>query len=63
MKDLDVPKIYLNNEINFLKFVVKPLWVTMTSWLQPNLNYAGENVDENILMFAERLENLPNEEE
>lgn len=56
MKDLDIPKIYYNNEINFMKFVVKPLWESLDIWLKPNLSVYLQNIGLNITEMQIKLE-------
>ncbi|CAG9313389.1 unnamed protein product [Blepharisma stoltei] len=57
MKDLDKPKVYYSNEINFMKFVVKPLWECLNLWLKPNLGNFLQNIEKNIEEMQARLEN------
>ncbi|CAG9323156.1 unnamed protein product [Blepharisma stoltei] len=57
MKDLDKPKVYYSNEINFMKFVVRPLWECLDLWLKPNLSNYLQNMNKNIEEMQARLEN------
>lgn len=56
MKDLDKPRVYYNNEIGFLNFVVKPLWECMGMILSPYTNMLIDKLNDNIETMKKKLE-------
>jgi GAF domain-containing protein len=58
MKDLDKPTVYYKNEINFLKFVVLPLWQCSVGWLGSSVTHCVENVEGNMAMMQRKLSEM-----
>lgn len=48
LKDLDRMDILAKSEIGFIKFIVRPLWINLNSFLQDDLKQCVNNLEDNI---------------
>mmetsp|Transcript_15789 Transcript_15789/g.28859 ORF Transcript_15789/g.28859 Transcript_15789/m.28859 type:complete len:1653 (-) Transcript_15789:44-5002(-) len=62
MKDLEKPTVYYKNEINFLTFVILPLWKCSEGWLGSSILHCVENVEANIRIMQHKLQEIIGEE-
>ena len=53
-KDLDKPQVYYSNEIGFLGYIVKPLWLCLKVFLSPHVNHLIENIENNIEVMKKK---------
>ena len=53
-KDLDKPQVYYSNEIGFLGYIVKPLWLCLKTFLSPHINHLIENIENNIEVMKKK---------
>ena len=58
MTNLDQPKVFYKNELNFNKFVVAPIWECINKWLSPHISFAMGNLDENLAIFQKELDSV-----
>ena len=58
MLGLEQPRVFFKNEMGFNSYVVKPLWTCLNKWLYPHINFAMENLENNIQIFTEEFEKL-----
>lgn len=58
MKDLDKPAVYYKNEINFLNFVILPLWKCSVGWLGTSVTHCVENIEANMSIMQSKLQEL-----
>jgi PAS domain-containing protein len=55
-KDLDKPLVYYSNEIGFLGYIVKPLWMCLKNFLAPCIDKVIENLENNIEIMKRKKE-------
>mmetsp|Transcript_9628 Transcript_9628/g.18765 ORF Transcript_9628/g.18765 Transcript_9628/m.18765 type:complete len:1649 (-) Transcript_9628:2817-7763(-) len=58
MKDLEKPAVYYKNEINFLNFVVLPLWKCSVGWLGNSVTHCVDNIEANMKLMQIKLQEL-----
>jgi GAF domain-containing protein len=55
MKDLHKPIVYYKNEINFLTFVILPLWKCAQGWLGSSVAHCVDNIEANMKIMQLKL--------
>jgi GAF domain-containing protein len=55
MKDLHKPTVYYKNEINFLNFVILPLWKCAQGWLGSSVSHCVDNIEANMKIMQLKL--------
>jgi GAF domain-containing protein len=58
MKDLENPAVYYKNEVNFLTFVILPLWKCSQGWLGDSVVHCVDNVEANIKLMKLKLKEI-----
>lgn len=61
MLNLDKPDVMAKNEIQFMKFVIKPMWVKCNELLKDGMKIASDNIEKNIQKWEEKSNKIVNE--
>mgnify|MGYP000991654420 CR=1 FL=1 len=63
MLNLDKPAVLAKSEINFVKFIVKPLWDTLNEFVSDAMKIASDNITDNMQHWETAYKNAIEEEE
>jgi GAF domain-containing protein len=63
MKDLEKPAVYYKNEVNFLNFVVLPLWKGLQGWLGSSVTHCVDNIEANKATMQRKLQEILDSEQ
>ena len=61
MLNLDKPDIMAKNETQFMKVIVRPLWMKLNELLKDGMKVATDNIDKNIQKWEEKANKAINE--